>query len=238
MDDIYEISENPVYNPQIRKLKNSDPANADTIFNPLFSQIINNVHSLKVSSDALSEVAKSGSYSDLTDKPEPDRFIKREITIPAYGWKDASEEEKENRFLYVDIAQEDVTEDMTPIVSIIPSDIEKAKKCGMSTACRTLDEKVRFYAEKSPSAEIHADLILLQSHSGAAGGGGTSTSYVLPTATQTRLGGVKIGDNVKVANDGTISVDGTGLLDEAAAADEDVRETLDSVFGLTKQDKT
>jgi hypothetical protein len=39
----------------------------------------------------------------------------------------------------------------------------------------------------------------------AAGGGGTGT-YVLVTATNARLGGVKIGSNITVAADGTISV--------------------------------
>ena len=52
-DDIYAIPEEPVYNVFIRKLKNSDPANAETIFNPLFQQIIENTHSVKVSSDVL-----------------------------------------------------------------------------------------------------------------------------------------------------------------------------------------
>lgn len=42
------------------------------------------------------------------------------------------------------------------------------------------------------------------------GGGG---GYTLPTATPTRLGGVKIGDGINVENDGTISVTGgTGTM--------------------------
>lgn len=39
-------------------------------------------------------------------------------------------------------------------------------------------------------------------------GGGGGGSYTLPTATASRLGGVKIGSGVTVANDGTISVEG------------------------------
>jgi len=38
------------------------------------------------------------------------------------------------------------------------------------------------------------------------GGGAGGGNYTLPTATSSRLGGVKIGTNVTVANDGTISV--------------------------------
>ena len=44
---------------------------------------------------------------------------------------------------------------------------------------------------------------------GQSGGGGGG--YVLPTATPTRLGGVKIGDGINVENDGTISVSGVDV---------------------------
>lgn len=40
------------------------------------------------------------------------------------------------------------------------------------------------------------------------GGGGSGSGYTLPTATSSRLGGVKIGSGIDVQNDGTISVSG------------------------------
>ena len=40
------------------------------------------------------------------------------------------------------------------------------------------------------------------------GGSGSGSTYVLPTATANRLGGVKIGSGITVENDGTISVSG------------------------------
>lgn len=42
------------------------------------------------------------------------------------------------------------------------------------------------------------------------GGGGGGGSYVLPTATANRLGGVKIGSGLEVAEDGTLSTSGGG----------------------------
>lgn len=62
-DTAYEVPEKPVYDPVIRKLKTSDPANADTIFNPLIQQIINNVEAVKQADDTranadLSNVSK------------------------------------------------------------------------------------------------------------------------------------------------------------------------------------
>lgn len=54
-DTAYEIPENPEYDPVIRALKCSDPANADTIFNPLVKQIITNIHAVKLDNDKRAE---------------------------------------------------------------------------------------------------------------------------------------------------------------------------------------
>ena len=45
---------------------------------------------------------------------------------------------------------------------------------------------------------------------GSGGSGGGGGSYSLPTATASRLGGVKIGSGISVTSDGTISVEGGG----------------------------
>lgn len=61
----YDIDTNHVYNNNIRKLENSDPANAETIFNPLFSQIINNVNSIKNELDNLEVDVDEDEIKDL-----------------------------------------------------------------------------------------------------------------------------------------------------------------------------
>lgn len=54
-------------------------------------------------------------------------------------------------------------------------------------------------------AEIPTKTSQLENDSGfSAGGGG---SYVLPAASSATLGGVKVGKNLKIAADGTLSVD-------------------------------
>lgn len=158
--------------------------------------------------------------------------VKRELTIPTTDWDVGAEEGAEGCF-YVDIPQNDVTEEMVPMISVAPVDMETATECGLCTASRTMDGKVRLYAEKAPKAEMQACLLLLNASNGAAGGGGTTGgggSYILPAATATQLGGVKIGENVSVAPDGTISIDGDDLLDDVAATDKDVQEMLDDTF--------
>lgn len=49
----YEIYENYNYDENVRKLENTDPASADGTFNPLFSQLVNNIHSLKLTQDSI-----------------------------------------------------------------------------------------------------------------------------------------------------------------------------------------
>lgn len=50
-EEIYLIPPDPTYNPNIRKLQNSDPANADLTFNPLVQQMVENAHALYLLSD-------------------------------------------------------------------------------------------------------------------------------------------------------------------------------------------
>ena len=45
------------------------------------------------------------------------------------------------------------------------------------------------------------------------GNGGSGSGYTLPTATATRLGGIKVGDGLSVENDGTLSTQGGGSVD-------------------------
>lgn len=162
--------------------------------------------------------------------------VKREITIPTTGWDVGAEESAEGA-MYLDIPQDDVTAEMTPNISILPAHTATAKECGMSTAVMTLDGAVRLYTEKAPKAEISAVLTLSQASSGPAGSGGSSGTvggdYVLPTATATRLGGVRIGDGVNVEANGRISVDAPGILVDAVATDGDAEEMLNEVFNGT-----
>lgn len=65
---------------------------------------------------------------------------------------------------------------------------------------------------------------------GGIGGGSAGTEYVLPVASATQLGGVKIGEGIESASDGTISVNKMKLLDETFATQSEFKEMLDEVF--------
>ena len=58
---------------------------------------------------------------------------------------------------------------MIPLVSIFPSDMRIASACGMSTTVQTVNGAIRFYADKAPTKEIKASLVLLRASSGVLG---------------------------------------------------------------------
>lgn len=58
----YSIPENPVYLPVIPALMDSDPARATTVFNPLFLQIITNIHAVKIFADKLEKTVQDGIF--------------------------------------------------------------------------------------------------------------------------------------------------------------------------------
>lgn len=152
--------------------------------------------------------------------------VERQLVIPGSGWAMGAE-----GMYYVDIPQADITEEMVPMVSVLPEDLAAAVACGLYPVSRTMSGGLRLYAAAAPASEIQASLVLFLAGSGQAGGGGEGGgTYVLPVATTTRLGGVKIGENMNVTQDGTISVDGDELLDDVAASDEDVQAMLDEAF--------
>ena len=149
-----------------------------------------------------------------------------DITIPVSGWVEDSDTNGAYA-LHADISSEQITQEMIPILTILPEAQATAKACEMSTASRTVDGALRVYAQKIPAQDMQASLSLLGGGSGASGGG---TGYRLPVATATRLGGVKIGDGVNVQGDGTISVNVTQAMQEATATGEEVAEMLETVF--------
>ena len=88
------------------------------------------------------------------------------------------------------------------------SDSEKypyytAFQCGLRQQAEAFDGYVRFWARATPTEDITCTVDLVGRGGDASGSG----SYVLPAASDTVLGGVKVGNGLKVAQDGTLSID-------------------------------
>lgn len=83
-----------------------------------------------------------------------------DLVIPPTGWEEGNEPDEPEGW-HVDIPQEQIREDMVPILTILPAYMDTAADCGMSSVVRTLDGALRVYAERAPEAEIRASLALL-----------------------------------------------------------------------------
>ena len=159
--------------------------------------------------------------------------IIKDITIPADGWdwqRESGDEETlgmDDFRCVVDVAVDDATEDMFPSVALHKAALEVAKRAGLCPTVQALAGVLRFWARNAPEADMAATVALV-SPGGASGGG--SSSYVLPVATATRLGGVKIGSGVSVSADGTISASTSGITQDEVVSAADTDKMLDEIF--------
>lgn len=159
--------------------------------------------------------------------------IIKEITIPAEGWEwDESEGGAmggmDDYRMYVDVSVQEATADMFPSVALHKDSLETAKRAGLCPSTQTMAGAVRFWSRNEPEMDMSATLALLSSSGSGTGGGGGS--YVLPVATSTTLGGVKLGEGFSTTPDGTLSYTGTGLPEDAVVASDETAEMLDEVF--------
>lgn len=154
--------------------------------------------------------------------------IIKDITIPHTGWhrqggSDGQGQKTGDEYNhYVDVPIEEATEAQFPSVALHKAALETARNAGLCPTAQTLAGVLRFWAKRSPAEDMAATIALL---SPGTISGGSGSTYVLPVATATRLGGVKIGKGISVELDGTI-----GINPDDMATTEDTASMLDDVF--------
>mgnify|MGYP000854090704 CR=1 FL=1 len=153
-----------------------------------------------------------------------DGHRKYDITLISSEWQEA-EEDKEYKYFY-DFEIEGCTEADIPNSTVLVSSLETAKKAGMFEVCKTLENCLRFYSKGLPETDINISVVLLSIGSSSGGSGGSSGNYVLPVASQDRLGGIRIGNGLNIDKDGTASIN----TEDISAQDGDVEEMIDNVF--------
>lgn len=151
-----------------------------------------------------------------------------ELVIPAVGWEAAQPQEQEGYEYRVNVSVPEANETLTPAVVLYGEALSAAREAELCPTVQSLSGSLRFWSRQPPARELTATLVLTPG--GAKDGGGASGGYFLPVATKTRLGGVKIGENIDVTDDGTISAAGGTVSDEDMATDTEVGEMLDEVF--------
>ena len=154
------------------------------------------------------------------------------ITIPASGWAEVTQgtgaEDNDDYKYYIDVAVEGMDEQKFPIIALPKPSLGVALRASMCPSVQSLEGKLRIWSERIPEADISAQLEYMLQYFGMYEGAGSS--YVLPVATATTLGGVKIGAGVKVGADGTITVDADSIVDDDKATTTETDQMLDEVF--------
>ena len=159
--------------------------------------------------------------------------IIKDITIPHVGWEqqegsDGQGQETGDEYnYYVDVPIEEATEAQFPSVALHKAAQETARNAGLCSTAQTLAGVLRFWAKRSPAEDMEATIALL---SPGTNSGGSGSTYVLPVATATQLGGVKIGNGISVESDGTIHASTSGINPDDLATTEDTESMLDDVF--------
>lgn len=132
---------------------------------------------------------------------------------------------------YANIEDADINSEHVPDVVLDEASQDVASGFRMCASARSYAGYVQVKAKLLPTASVSGMLYLI----GKATAGGEGGGYELPTATNTRLGGIKVGSGLDYTGDGTTSIDGdevTPMVVEGATAPEaDVDEVIDEVFG-------
>ena len=134
------------------------------------------------------------------------------ITLPADGWvwQEVDDQDMidgtEEYNLVLDVACADALEEQFPSLALDKSSLNIAKRAGLCPTIQALDGVLRFWAKSQPDKDMSGTLALLSPSGGASGGGG---SYVLPVATSTTLGGVRVqeGSGLTIDSKGNIAID-------------------------------
>ena len=151
--------------------------------------------------DSLS-AAQGKILKELVDqKPDEMKFFP--ITIPNTGW----ESDSLSYPYYIDIPIDGVKEDDCIAVTISPESSDIAK-IALFTTTEARTNALRLRARNVPTASINAYYYFVREDIVKAFGFESLNvdPYVLPTASESTLGGIKIGTGLNIASDGTVSV--------------------------------
>lgn len=131
---------------------------------------------------------------------------------------------------YADVRQEDVLAKSVPLIILDQESLQTAYEAGVCATPESFDGYVRLTSRDIPEADISGTIYML----GKAYSGGGGGSYDLLPATDTRLGGIKVGSGLKFKTDGTTSVNSEVVSEEvlqyATAEDQEFQEMIDEVF--------
>lgn len=152
--------------------------------------------------------------------------IIKELVIPAAGWRsteivDEMDEDFAVDYPYcLDIPVSEATEEQSMNLNPHKNSLRTVDDAGICPVGQVLDGVVRIWSNRKPERPIECTLTLLSPREADI----IDVGYrvFMPTASNTRLGAVKVGPGLNVGPDGTLSVD--------TASEEDVEKLLTGVL--------
>lgn len=138
-----------------------------------------------------------------------------DITLSTEGWEATESGDFEYQYRYDD---SNISASMSPRFIIHPDYLDVAAACGLGTAIQSVDGALILYSHGIPSESIEGSLVMMGTSSG-------SGITELPIATATRLGCIKLGENMVGTADGTVNVN---IDIDNAAFDNEVNRVLAS----------
>lgn len=149
------------------------------------------------------------------------------ITIPAVGWTVQESDDQsvageiDDYPLVLDVVCEEAHSSLFPHVSLNKTSLDVANVAGLCPTIQALDGILRFWAKKVPTKDMYGTAAFLTSGAMTGSGSGGS-AYVLPAATSTTLGGVRVqqGSGLTIDGDGNIAID--------AATEEETQDIYES----------
>lgn len=149
---------------------------------------------------------------------------------------DWAKEEDVSNYPYVLAFPIETTASQFPTVVIHKSALDIATEAELCPTVESFDGGIFIWARDRPTADIPIT-IMIESV------GGSGIGYSIPIASETQLGGVKIGNGIAISSDGTISAKADEALVETAieaikeefadvvATEDEVNEAFNGVFG-------
>lgn len=156
-----------------------------------------------------------------------------DFIIPAKGWISENIAAGTDIFpYYADVACNDVTEYHFPNVALGKSSLKTASEAELCPTVQSFSGKLRFWAKSKPDSDISGTAAFVYARGKTAYAVGTSGDRVIPVASSTVVGGVRVceGSGLTVDPNGNIAVDSNDLIKHISASDADVRDVVDKYF--------
>lgn len=137
--------------------------------------------------------------------------IVRQITIPRDGWQLAGEA-LAGCTVSIDVPCEEASEEHYPELALDRASLEPAQQAGVCPTMQALDGVLRFWAVNTPAQDLTGTVALLTTKGSAASG---PVSYVLPVASSSTLGGIKVqaGSGLTIDEEGNLAINAATVQD-------------------------